>query len=60
MGQECNDDYECHSKLCIYNNQTRKKKCISKGKNKRVIGDECTTNEQCNNNNCVNNYCTKK
>ena len=60
MGQECNDDYECHTKLCIYNNQTRKKRCISKGKNKRVIGDECTTNEQCNNNNCVNNYCTKK
>lgn len=57
IGIECDNDTECFTKLCVFNNITKKKKCKPKGMRKRVIGDECKINDQCSTRKCDKGFC---
>jgi hypothetical protein len=59
MGQDCDNDTDCFTKLCVYNNITKKNKCRPTGKYKRIIGDECNSNQNCYTRKCANGYCAK-
>jgi ankyrin repeat protein len=59
MGQDCDNDTDCFTKLCVYNNITKKKKCKPTGKYKRIVGDECNSNQNCYTRKCADGYCAK-